>query len=92
MAEQDDFYYENRLALQVDFLDKNPDYGLVSGIAEFWSGEEKNSTLFPGLLVNNKQYPTDYKEMFLLNYKEQVKVVNTAMMFRKNMARIGKRH
>lgn len=81
VAEQDDFYYDYRLKLQVDLLDANPNIGLVSGIADFWDGN-KITFQFPGILVNGNQYPQN-TEMFLLNYKYQTKVVNTCMMFRK---------
>jgi len=81
VAEQDDFYYPERLALQVEVLDNNPGIGLVSGIADFWDGE-KITMRFPGLLVNGSQYPKG-KEMFLLNYRNQIKVANSCMMFRK---------
>src|SRR5690606_8685894 len=40
VAEQDDFYYPNRLQLQVDLLKVNKDVGMVSGIAEFFDGSE----------------------------------------------------
>ncbi len=83
VAEQDDYYYPNRLQLQVDLLDKKPEIGLVSGIAEFWDGE-KVSSKFPGILVHGGQYPKG-KEMFLLNYINQTKVVNSCMMFRKTI-------
>ena len=83
IAEQDDFYYPERLALQVAILDKNNAVGLVSGIADFWDGE-KIVSQFPGILANGQQYPQG-KEMFLLNYKHQIKVVNSCMMFRKSV-------
>ena len=83
VAEQDDYYYENRLKLQVEILDNNKEIGLVSGIAEFWNGK-KVTSLFPGLLVGKNQYPKG-KGMFLLNYRNQIKVVNSCMMFRKSI-------
>lgn len=83
VAEQDDFYYPDRLKMQVDVLDSLPDVGLVSGISDFWNGN-KIVMRFPGLLVSGKQYPKK-EEMFLLNYKKQIKVVNSAMMFRKSV-------
>ncbi len=83
LAEQDDYYYPNRLQLQVNLLDSKSDVGLVSGIAEFWDGE-KVSSKFPGMLVAGKQYP-EGKEMFLLNYRNQIKVVNSCIMFRKSV-------
>ncbi|WP_027136901.1 glycosyltransferase family 2 protein [Gaetbulibacter saemankumensis] len=81
VAEQDDYYYPERLALQVDVLDTQPEVGMVSGIAEFWDGEQVTMK-FPGLLVHSGQYPEE-QDMFLLNYKERIKVVNSCMMFRK---------
>lgn len=83
VAEQDDFYVPERLTKQVSLLDSKPKIGLVSGIAEFYDGKNL-TTRFPGLLVNEKQYPSG-KEMFLLNYKNQIKVVNSCMMFRKQV-------
>jgi glycosyltransferase involved in cell wall biosynthesis len=83
VAEQDDFYYPNRLKLQVNLLEKRDDIGLVSGIAEFWDGE-KVTAKFPGLLVHGKQYP-EGEELFLLNYIKQTKIVNSCMMFRKSV-------
>lgn len=83
VAEQDDYYYPYRLEKQVDVLESNEEVGLVSGIAEFWDGE-KVTFQFPGLLVHGKQYPLG-RDMFLLNYREQIKVVNSCMMFRKSI-------
>ncbi|MFB9271736.1 MULTISPECIES: glycosyltransferase [Flavobacteriaceae] len=83
IAEQDDFYYPKRLELQVNLLDSKKDVGLVSGIAEFWDGE-KVTGKFPGLLVHGKQYP-EGEELFLLNYRNQIKVVNSCMMIRKSV-------
>ncbi|MEH6764527.1 MAG: glycosyltransferase family 2 protein [Aequorivita antarctica] len=83
IAEQDDYYYPNRLQLQVDLLDAKSDIGLVSGISEFWDGEKVTSN-FPGLLVHGGQYP-EGKELFLLNYRNQIKVVNSCIMFRKSV-------
>ena len=83
MAEQDDYYYKDRLELQYEYMESNPDVGLISGIADHWDGE-KISTRFPGLLVSGKQYP-DGIECFKLNYREQCKVVNSCMMFRKSV-------
>ncbi|MDN3492419.1 glycosyltransferase family 2 protein [Winogradskyella bathintestinalis] len=83
VAEQDDYYYPERLQLQVDVLDKNLEIGLVSGIAEFKSGDQVHGQ-FPGLLVHGKQYPRGV-DMFLLNYKYHIKVVNSCMMFRKSV-------
>lgn len=84
IAEQDDYYYPYRIEKQVEFLDSNPNFGLVSGIAEFFDGNTVTS-LFPGLLVNGGQYPEDPIEMFLLNYRNQIKVVNSCMMIRKDV-------
>lgn len=81
IAEQDDYYYPERLQLQVDVLNTNPSIGLVSGIAEFYNGR-KVVGKFPGLLVRGEKYPQGV-EMFLLNYRNHLKVVNSCIMFRK---------
>lgn len=83
VAEQDDWYYPERLQKQLEILDTMPNVGLVSGIADFWDGS-KITFRFPGILVNGNQYPTK-EEMFLLNYRNQIKVVNSCMMFRKSV-------
>ncbi len=85
MAEQDDWYYPNRLQLQYEFLESHQEYGLVSGISEHYSGSEENMFTFPGIIKNGGQYPKDYREFVKLNYREQIKVVNTCMMFRKSV-------
>ncbi len=81
IAEQDDYYYENRLQLQIACLESDKSIGLVSGIAEFYNGKEITMK-FPGILVNGKQYP-EGEQMFLLNYTKQIKVANSCIMFRK---------
>lgn len=83
VAEQDDFYYPDRLKLQVDLLDSNKEIGLVSGISEFSDGQ-KIVLKFPGILDTGDQYPVG-KAMFLYTYREQIKVVNSCMMFRKSI-------
>ncbi|MGV8813797.1 MAG: glycosyltransferase family 2 protein [Gelidibacter sp.] len=83
VAEQDDYYYPERLQLQVELLNKDQSIGLVSGIAEFMNGTHVNGQ-FPGILVHGKQYPKGV-EMFMLNYKHHIKVVNSCMMFRKSV-------
>lgn len=83
IAEQDDYYYPDRLEKQVNVLNNNDEIGIVSGIAEFWNGS-KISFKFPGILVNGNNYPKG-KDLFLLNYRNQIKLVNSCMMFRKQM-------
>jgi glycosyltransferase involved in cell wall biosynthesis len=83
IAEQDDYYYPERLQLQIAILDKDQSIGMVSGIAEFCNGEHVNGR-FPGILDHGKQYPKGI-EMFMLNYKYHLKVVNSCMMFRKSV-------
>ena len=84
MAEQDDWYYPDRLQAQIDFLDNNPKYGLVTGIVEHWDGKAVTARL-PSMLVRGEQFPTDYKECFLLIYRELNMLPQTCMMFRKNI-------
>lgn len=83
VAEQDDYYYPDRLKLQVELLDNDQDIGLVSGIAEFCNGDLVHGK-FPGILVHGNQYPRGI-DMFMLNYKCHVKVVNSCLMFRKSI-------
>jgi glycosyltransferase involved in cell wall biosynthesis len=86
VAEQDDVYPPQRLSLQVDILDLHQNIGLVSGIAEHFDYDKnKATTKTPGLLVHGHQYPENPKENFLLNYIDQIKVVNSCMMIRKSM-------
>jgi len=84
MAEQDDFYYPERLQQQYEYMEANVDCGLVSGIAEHYDGE-KITFSFPGILANGKNYPDDLRENFLLNYRYMVRVANSCMMFRKKV-------
>ena len=83
MSEQDDYYYPYRIEIQKYFLDKNKEYGMISGIAEHWDGA-KVTMKFPGLIVNGGKYPNGL-EMFKLNYREQLKVVNSCLMLRRSV-------
>tara|TARA_B100000131_G_scaffold322779_1_gene378032 strand:+ start:1163 stop:2068 length:906 start_codon:yes stop_codon:yes gene_type:complete len=81
--EQDDLYKPYFLETCVSFLNENQDYGLVSGISEFWDGE-KVTYKFPGIIAKGFEYPIG-REMFLLNFLEQIKVAQTCMMVRKSV-------
>ena len=81
--EQDDLYKPYFLETCVSFLNENQDYGLVSGISEFWDGE-KVTYKFPGIIAKGFEYPFG-REMFLLNFLEQIKVVQTCMLVRKSV-------
>ena len=67
----------------ISFLEKNDDFGLVSGVSEFWNGS-KVVYKFPGMLANGKQYPFG-KDMFLLNYMKQIRVAQTCMVVKKKV-------
>ncbi|WP_242091617.1 glycosyltransferase family 2 protein [Aestuariivivens sediminicola] len=82
MAEQDDVYVSERIEWQVAVMQQYPKVGLVSGIAEFVSDHRR--VLFPGLLVNGKQFPQG-EALFKFLYINQLKVVNTCMMLRKSV-------
>ena len=82
MAEQDDIYVNERLQWQIEVFNTNPDVGLVSGIVEFMN--PNRSVLFPGILIDGQQFPRG-KELFEYLYVNQLKVVNTCMMFRKSI-------
>jgi glycosyltransferase involved in cell wall biosynthesis len=82
MAEQDDIYVKERLQWQVDVLETSPNVGLVSGIAEFINNS--GSVLFPGILIKGNQFPQGI-DLFKYLYINQLKVVNTCMMLRKEV-------
>lgn len=81
--EQDDVYKPDFLSECIAFLDDNEEYGLVSGISEFWDGD-KVAYRFPGMIFQGYDYPHG-EAMFLLNYREQIKVAQTCMVVRKNI-------
>ncbi|WP_242087535.1 glycosyltransferase family 2 protein [Aestuariivivens sediminis] len=80
MAEQDDVYVPERLQWQVEVLESHSEIGLVSGIAEFKS--DTKTLQFPGILVHGQQFPQG-EALFRYLYINQLKVVNTCMLFRK---------
>ncbi|GGI58037.1 glycosyltransferase family 2 protein [Winogradskyella haliclonae] len=80
MAEQDDIYVPERLEWQVEVMKNDKDVGLVSGIVEY-TGVKKN-LLFPGLLLRSEQFPQG-KALFKYLYVNQLKVVNTCMLWQK---------
>ncbi|MBJ6367896.1 glycosyltransferase family 2 protein [Snuella sedimenti] len=80
MAEQDDVYVPERLQWQLEVMRQHPKVGLVSGIAEFVSDTQAKQ--FPGILVYGQSFPQGV-ELFKYLYINQLKVVNTCMMFRR---------
>lgn len=80
MAEQDDVYVPERLEWQVAVMEQHPEVGLVSGIAEFIG--DGGSILFPGILVYGHPFPQG-ETLFEYLYINQLKVVNTCMLWRK---------
>ena len=65
------------------FLERNLEFGMVSGLSEFWDGK-RVTYLFPGMIAQGFDYPF-FKEMFLLNYRKQIKVTQTCMVVRKDI-------
>lgn len=84
IAEQDDWYYPYRLEKQIEFLEENPNVGLVSGIADHVNKGVITNKI-PGMLHKGKQYPSDPVEMLRLNFRYKIKVQQTCMMFRKKI-------
>jgi len=82
MAEQDDVYVPERLEWQLEVMSNHPEVGLVSGIAEFMG--DGGTVLFPGILVDGKQFPQG-KALFTYLYEQQLKVVNTCIFWRKEV-------
>ena len=82
-SEQDDIYKPYFLEECVNFLEKNTDIGIASGVAEFWNSEGELYK-FPGLIADGFNYPNG-EEMFLLNYKRQIKVPFSCMVIRKEV-------
>ena len=81
--EQDDIYKPYYINDCLKFLENNSDYGLVSGISEFWDGEKVRYN-FPGIIAAGEEYPFGVK-MFLINYRNQIKVAQTCMVVRKKV-------
>lgn len=81
--EQDDIYRSYFIKICVKFLEKNKDFGLVSGLSQFWDGKKKGYT-FPGMIDKGAEYPFGIK-MFLINYRKQIKVAQTCMLVRKKV-------
>jgi glycosyltransferase involved in cell wall biosynthesis len=81
--EQDDIYRSYFISDCIKFLEKNIEFGLVSGISEFWDGS-RVTYKFPGMIAGGNDYPFG-EEMFLLNYRRQIKVAQTCMVIRKKV-------
>lgn len=82
MAEQDDIYVPERLQWQVEVMQNHPEVGLVSGITVFLG--DNGQVLFPGILMEGHQFP-QREALFKYLYENQLKVVNTCMMFKKSV-------
>lgn len=82
-VEQDDHYKTYFIKDSIFFLERNLDFGMVSGLSEFWDGK-RVTYMFPGMIAQGYDYPF-FKEMFLLNYRKQIKVTQTCMVVRKDI-------
>jgi glycosyltransferase involved in cell wall biosynthesis len=82
VQEQDDISMPDRLRLEVDLLDANPEIGLVSGVAAWLDDEGNIFCHFPGKLHKGESYPKSKQEMVVYLYTEHCKIVNAACMFR----------
>ena len=83
VQEQDDVSSPRRLEQEVAVLEREPEVGLVSGIAEWLDAEGRSTALFPGLLARSEAYPEEPADMVRFLYLEQCKVVNAGCMFRR---------
>jgi glycosyltransferase involved in cell wall biosynthesis len=79
----DDWMFPERLEIQADFLDKNMDYDVVTGLAEY--GNEQFSTEGFRRYVNWVNSVRTYKEIFLKRFIESP-VVNPTAMWRKKVS------
>jgi glycosyltransferase involved in cell wall biosynthesis len=85
VQEQDDISMPDRLRLEVDLLDANPEVGLVSGVAAWIDDDGNTSYYFPGKLHKGELFPKSKPEMVVYLFTEHCKVVNAACMFRKTI-------
>jgi glycosyltransferase involved in cell wall biosynthesis len=85
VQEQDDISMPDRLKLEVDLLNANPEVGLVSGVAAWIDDDGEISYYFPGKLHQSELFPISKPEMIVYLFTEQCKVVNAACMFRKTV-------
>lgn len=81
--EQDDIYKPYFIKDCVKFLEEHKDFGLVSGLSEFSNGS-KTVYKFPGMIDKGFEYPFG-TEMFLMNYRKQIKVAHSCMLVRKKI-------
>jgi glycosyltransferase involved in cell wall biosynthesis len=83
VQEQDDISMPNRLRLEVDLLDVNPDVGLVSGVAAWIDDDGEIFYYYPGRLHQGRLFPKDMRAMGAYLFIEGCKVANPACMFRR---------
>jgi len=72
IVDSDDIYMKNRFELQKEFLDKNTDISLLSGVFQFSNNKKKSSVM---------EKDKDIKTFMLFNSA----LTNAAGMFRKNI-------
>lgn len=79
----DDWAYPNRLKLQAEFLDNNPDFGAVSGLVKHISHSE--NTIGFARYVDWVNSIKSYKDILNNQFVESV-IVNPSAMWRKEIA------
>ena len=85
IQEQDDESVPERLALEVDAMDRHPEAGVVSGLAAWRNDEGEIFAHFPYLLEIGRPYPSDRDELIRFLYVEQSKIANAAAMIRRSL-------
>ena len=85
VQEQDDVSVPERLELEVEQLESQPDVGIVCGVAAWMDDTGTVFAHFPGILHRGEPYPQDTAGMVRYLYVEQCKIANATCMFRRSV-------
>ena len=85
IQEHDDVSDPQRLEWEVDAFAREPEVGVVSGIAAWVDRTGRVLGHFPGMLKRGEQFPQSHRDMVRFLYVKQSKVVNAACMFRRTV-------
>jgi glycosyltransferase involved in cell wall biosynthesis len=87
IQEQDDESIPDRLRLEVEAMDRQPDAGVASGVAAWRDEAGEVFATYPWFVKMGHGYPDDRNELIRFLYVDQGKIVNAAAMIRRSLFR-----
>lgn len=84
IMDDDDVPHPQRIPIQRDYLDRNPEVDLLLTPVRWVNNDGEGTNIFPGI-AQRGEFPPDPGDLFRLLYLESNKIPNTTIMFRRHL-------